>query len=413
MLVESLSDGLLPLLAPSPNHLREVTISSRRESSPLPLSKRTIVALLVLATILATLGFSDSKDVLRGFLAWIQGIGLVGVPIFVALHAVAIVVLFPGVLFPLGAGFLYGVTLGTLVSVAGKVAGSLFAFLIARHLLDGPVSEERRKRFHQKHPRLERLELELPRGGWRMVLLIRLVPVIPFKISNYFFGWSAFRKRDFVLGTLIGAVPFSFLNAYLGSLGADLAGITERTSPEGALGWAVYVGGAVLAIGAATAIGRRAQVILSEMNTTESAASRPLEDLETPAMKGELNWIQAQRFSGKVDGIEVTLDGEAGDALGPMQAVLGGLAGCMAIDVAHILEKGRQPLEGLSVTFEGRRAESEPRRFVAATLHFEVTGTIDSARIERAIELSRAKYCSVLHSLAPDLELSTSFGVSE
>ncbi len=259
----------------------EVTIGSRRESSPLPLSKRTLVALLVLLALLTTLGVSDTKEIVRGFLAWIQGIGLLGLPIFVTLHAAAIVVLFPGILFPLGAGFLYGVTLGTVVSVAGKVAGSLIAFLVARHFLDGPVSEERRKRFHQKHPRLERLELELPRGGWRMVLLIRLVPVIPFKISNYFFGWSAFRKRDFVLGTLIGTVPFSFLNAYLGSLAADVAGITERATPEGPLGWAVYVGGAVVAVGAATAIGRRAQKILSEMGH-QTTTDQPGFETEAP-----------------------------------------------------------------------------------------------------------------------------------
>ncbi len=126
-------------------------------------------------------------------------------------------------------------------------------------------------------------------------------------------------------------------------------------------------------------------------------------------MKGELNWIEAQRFVGQVDGIALTLDGEADDTLGPMQMVLGGLAGCMAIDVAHILERGRQPLEALLVSFEGRRAESQPRRFVAANLHFVVTGPIDPPKIERAITLSREKYCSVLHSLAPDLDLTTSF----
>ena len=221
---------------------------------------------MALLTLLAILGASDARALLTGFLGWVQDFGILGLPIFVILHAAAIVVLFPGVLFPLGAGFLYGPVLGTVVSVAGKVIGALVAFLIARHLLDGTVSEERRRRFHRKHPRLERLELELPEGGWRMVLLIRLVPVIPFKISNYFFGWSAFRKRDFVLGTLVGAVPFSFLNAYLGSLAADVAGITQRSTPQGPLGWTIYLGGAALALGAAVAIGRRAHAILSGMS---------------------------------------------------------------------------------------------------------------------------------------------------
>jgi putative redox protein len=86
-----------------------------------------------------------------------------------------------------------------------------------------------------------------------------------------------------------------------------------------------------------------------------------------------------------------------------------GLAGCMAADVVDIIRKGRHPLEALRVTFTGTRAEQPPRRFLAITLHFDLTGAVPGEAVERAISLSREKYCSVWHSFRQDITLSTTF----
>ncbi|REJ83114.1 MAG: OsmC family peroxiredoxin [Acidobacteria bacterium] len=121
-------------------------------------------------------------------------------------------------------------------------------------------------------------------------------------------------------------------------------------------------------------------------------------------MRVELQWDGGERFSGRADGVEVVLDGAgpAAGALSPMQALLAALAGCMAIDVASILEKGRQPLEGLSIELTGDRAEDPPRRFVRFSLRFVVRGDVDRGRLDRAIALSRERYCSVWHTLRPE-----------
>ena len=104
---------------------------------------------------------------------------------------------------------------------------------------------------------------------------------------------------------------------------------------------------------------------------------------------------------------EVTLDSAGKVGPSPTEFLLLSLAGCMGVDVQMILEKSRVPVEALSVEVSGDRAPSEPRRFTAIKLVYEVAGPSDEhqPRLERAVALSRDKYCSVLHSLQPDIEL--------
>jgi putative redox protein len=85
----------------------------------------------------------------------------------------------------------------------------------------------------------------------------------------------------------------------------------------------------------------------------------------------------------------------------------------MAMDVVHILKKGRHDLRGLRVDLRGERHQAEPRRFTRIELRYTITGNVPSDPIERAIQLSREKYCSVWHSMRQDIELDVSFSVSD
>ena len=87
------------------------------------------------------------------------------------------------------------------------------------------------------------------------------------------------------------------------------------------------------------------------------------------------------------------------------------LAGCMAIDVADIVIKGRHRLIALEARITGERAPEPPRRFTHFTLHFTVSGDVPNHVVDRAIQLSRDKYCSVWHSLRADIALDTTFEV--
>jgi uncharacterized membrane protein YdjX (TVP38/TMEM64 family) len=125
----------------------------------------------------------------------------------------AVVLLLPGLIFTTGAGFVFGVVKGSICVVLGTTLGATLAFLLARHLFG-----DRAKQYVMAHTKLNLVSDELTPQGWKIVMLTRLVPFFPFKLSNYFFGLTPFSLRDFVGGTFIGIIPFSMYNVYLGSI---------------------------------------------------------------------------------------------------------------------------------------------------------------------------------------------------
>lgn len=133
---------------------------------------------------------------------------------------------------------------------------------------------------------------------------------------------------------------------------------------------------------------------------------------ERPPITLTLRWQDGLRFKGEARGHEVLLDGNSAASVTPVEALGFALAACMASDVVHILGKQRADLRGCAVRFTGRRAETDPRRFVAIELHFALWGDLAADRVERAIALSRETYCSVWHSMKTDIELTTTFEIA-
>lgn len=123
----------------------------------------------------------------------------------------------------------------------------------------------------------------------------------------------------------------------------------------------------------------------------------------------ELVWQGDLRFTARSGDIELTLDGDSKAGPTPVQALAFALAGCMAVDVASILQKGRHPFTGLKAALTGTRAESDPRRLTRVGLHFMIEGRVPSEAVERAITLSRETYCSVWHSMRQDLGFDVTF----
>jgi len=83
------------------------------------------------------------------------------------------------------------------------------------------------------------------------------------------------------------------------------------------------------------------------------------------------------------------------------------LAGCMAMDVAHILTRSRHTFHALTAHLVADRAEDDPRRILRVAIRFAVEGNVPQDAVERAIALSREKYCSVWHSMRQDIALET------
>ena len=130
---------------------------------------------------------------------------------------------------------------------------------------------------------------------------------------------------------------------------------------------------------------------------------------ERPPTRVTLAWTgRALVFEGGAEGgPRVTVDSAASEGASPMSMLLLSLAGCMGIDVVAILEKSRVPLKTLVVDVEGDRAAEAPRRFHRIRMVYRLAGpgAEHRARVERAVELSRDRYCSVLHSLRTDIDI--------
>ncbi len=97
--------------------------------------------------------------------------------------------------------------------------------------------------------------------------------------------------------------------------------------------------------------------------------------------------------------------------LKPSDLLLLSAASCSAYDVVLILNKQRQPLKGLLVECSGVQAQDHPHVFTKIHLHYKVRGDCDMSRVSRAIELSEKKYCSVINTLRPQVEITSSFEV--
>lgn len=119
-------------------------------------------------------------------------------------------------------------------------------------------------------------------------------------------------------------------------------------------------------------------------------------------------WQQGLRFTGsEPGGLAITVDGDNVIGPGPMLTLLLAAAACTGSDVVLILEKMRVNLRGLRIEVAGTRREEEPRRYVAIHLDYHLGGDgIDQMKARRAIDLSLEKYCSVIHSLAPDITVT-------
>jgi len=124
-----------------------------------------------------------------------------------------------------------------------------------------------------------------------------------------------------------------------------------------------------------------------------------------PPLLAELIWSDHLRFDATSGTSAMVVDGDGQAGPSPMQALAFAVGGCMGADVAAILQKGRHPMTGLRVTLAATRAPAHPRRFTHLTMEFQVKGDVPLDAVERAVTLSRSKYCSALLSLREDITL--------
>jgi len=246
-------------------------VKSRARGAAWSVAGMIAASTLLVALVLALLYFLDGRRYVEQVFDWLARLGPWGPVFFILMDTAIVVLLLPGVVFTLGAGFLFGLVPGTLYVIIATTLGGVIAFTAGRYLFS-----DRLNRYLAGHPKLAALHREFRGRGLQVVLLSRMIPFFPFKLSNYLFGLGRFSLRDYTLGTVIGIIPITLTNVYLGSLAADLNSLLAGENVRSPLAWAGYGLGFAATVIGVVHLGRLARIRLDALSEAgEEAEGRP------------------------------------------------------------------------------------------------------------------------------------------
>lgn len=223
---------------------------TRRPPWPIILIALTLAALVAAWLLLPVQAWIEAAA------AWIGALGPWGPVLYALAYALSMVVLAPGGPLSIGAGLAFGMW-GLPVVLVGATTGAALAFLVSRHLL-----RDRVRLLVQRRPTLAAVDRAVAEEGWRIVLLLRLSPLVPFNLQNYFFGVTQIAFWPYVLATAIGIVPGTTLYLYLGVIGRSAS---QGGSP---VKWALIAAGLVATAAVAILVGRKARAALTQKGVT-------------------------------------------------------------------------------------------------------------------------------------------------
>jgi uncharacterized membrane protein YdjX (TVP38/TMEM64 family) len=175
---------------------------------------RLVVLILIVIALFLAMRFLPVQQWLRSFSDWVGEMGAAGIFIFIVVYALATVLMAPGSILTIGAGFAFGLWKGFLAVSAGATLGASLAFLVARF-----IAREKIEAIAQRNEKFRNLDRAIGGQGAKLIFLLRLSPVIPFNLSNYFYGLTGVRFWPYVLASWIGMMPGTFLYVYIGTAG--------------------------------------------------------------------------------------------------------------------------------------------------------------------------------------------------
>ncbi len=225
-----------------------------------------VLAVLGIISCVAVIGASlPTDDWVLALANWIRGAGAVGAVAFFGVYAMGAVLLLPGSLLTLTAGFAYGPIGGTLIAWPAATLAATVAFVVGRFVARGWV-----QRRIAMEPRFAAVDRAIGRDGFKVVLLLRLSPIFPFNLLNYGLGLTSVPLHHYVGASLLGMLPGAALFAYLGSLVTTAAALANGAPDGGPAKWILY------AIGLGATVG--VTILLTRIARRELAKSlRPPE----------------------------------------------------------------------------------------------------------------------------------------
>src|SRR6058998_2658388 len=179
---------------------------------------RLIALVAIVIALFLVMRFLPVREWLRSFNDWVGQMGIAGIFIFIGVYAVATVLMAPGSILTIGAGFAFGLWKGFLAISAGATFGASLAFLVARF-----IAREKIEAIARRNETFRKIDNAIGKQCAKLIFLLRLSPIIPFNLSNYFYGLTAVKFWPYVLASWIGMMPGTFLYVYIGTAGKTAA----------------------------------------------------------------------------------------------------------------------------------------------------------------------------------------------
>ena len=175
---------------------------------------RLVALIAIVIALLLAMRFLPVQQWLRNFNDWVGQMGTAGIFIFIGVYALGTVLLAPGSVLTIGAGFAFGLWKGFIAVSAGSTLGAALAFLVARY-----IARERVVAIAQRNEKFREIDSAIGKQGAKLIFLLRLSPVIPFNLSNYLYGLTGVKFWPYVFASWIGMMPGTFLYVYIGTAG--------------------------------------------------------------------------------------------------------------------------------------------------------------------------------------------------
>jgi len=175
---------------------------------------RLVVLIAIIIALFLAMKFLPVQQWLHSFNDWVGQMGVAGIFIFIGVYAVATVLLAPGAILTIGAGFAFGLWKGFLAVSAGSTLGAALAFLVARF-----IARDRVEAIAKGNEKFRKIDHAIGKQGAKLVFLLRLSPVIPFNLSNYLYGLTGVKFWPYVLASWLGMMPGTLLYVYIGTAG--------------------------------------------------------------------------------------------------------------------------------------------------------------------------------------------------
>lgn len=207
--------------------------------------------------------FTAAKELLDQVPEDVKALGPWGPAYFFAVYVVAEVLALPATPLTLSAGYLFGLPMGVLITLGAGSVAACIGFLLSRTVLSPQIAA-----VAAENEMYQKVNKAVEREGFKIILLLRLSPLLPFSISNYLFGLSKVSFSDFFLATMLGFMPGTFAYVYLASSARELL------SESGGTPWYVYALGLAATFVLLQQVAHVAKTTIDEAVEAEEAKAR-------------------------------------------------------------------------------------------------------------------------------------------